>query len=247
MELVGSAAGQQVERVRERGEDRPRGTRARRCCEPGRLQTMARADGAAHAARRACRTARPPSSLARRIASASPGASRSITARVPSGVRSRGPKPVPPVVTTSPANPSARSRSATRDLVDAVGGDLVLDHRRSRRRSSRGDERSGRRGRRGCPRRRRRRRRAPWPRGDAHLGRGLTAARLGGAGSRAPRRRDRRRWKTALPDTRMSTPAAAATRRGVDVDAAVDLDLDRRGRARRSPCARRAPCRAPRG
>ena len=47
----------------------------------------------------------------RRISSPNPGASRSRTARVASGVTSRGPKPVPPVVTTR-ANPrwSARSR-----------------------------------------------------------------------------------------------------------------------------------------
>ena len=48
----------------------------------------------------------------RRIASASPGASRSITARVPSGVWSRGAEPVPPVVTTSPAKPSVISINA---------------------------------------------------------------------------------------------------------------------------------------
>ena len=42
-----------------------------------------------------------------RIASAMPGASRSMTARVASGVTSRSEKPVPPVVATS-----ARPRSA---------------------------------------------------------------------------------------------------------------------------------------
>ncbi len=47
---------------------------------------------------------------AERMASARPGASRSITARVASGVTSRGPNPVPPVVTTSGAR-EARSRS----------------------------------------------------------------------------------------------------------------------------------------
>ncbi len=46
------------------------------------------------------------------MASASPGASRSTTAFVPSGVRSRGVKPVPPVDTMTPANPSASSVSA---------------------------------------------------------------------------------------------------------------------------------------
>ena len=54
-----------------------------------------------------------PSGLTRRIASARPGASLSSTDRVPSGVRSRGPKPVPPVVTMRPWNPSARLRRAS--------------------------------------------------------------------------------------------------------------------------------------
>ena len=53
-----------------------------------------------------------PSGLTSRIASASPGASRSITSRVPSGVWSRGANPVPPVVTISPAKPSVISISA---------------------------------------------------------------------------------------------------------------------------------------
>ena len=43
-----------------------------------------------------------PSGLARRIASASPGAGRSITRTVASGVVSLGENPVPPVVTISP-------------------------------------------------------------------------------------------------------------------------------------------------
>jgi len=55
---------------------------------------------------------RPPALLAIRIDSARPGASRSSTALVPSGVRSRGPNPVPPVVTTSPEKPEVNSRSA---------------------------------------------------------------------------------------------------------------------------------------
>jgi hypothetical protein len=50
-------------------------------------------------------------SPAARITSASPGASRSITARVASGVTSRGPNPVPPVVTTRPWS-AASVRSA---------------------------------------------------------------------------------------------------------------------------------------
>ena len=57
-----------------------------------------------------------PSGLTSRIASASPGASRSMTARVPSGVWSRGANPVPPVVTTTPANPSVSVRSASATL-----------------------------------------------------------------------------------------------------------------------------------
>ncbi len=46
-----------------------------------------------------------------RISSANPGASRSTTAFVASGVTSRGPNPVPPVVTTSPWT-AASSRNA---------------------------------------------------------------------------------------------------------------------------------------
>ena len=71
-------------------------------------------------------------SLARRMASARPGASRSITMRVPSGVRSRGPNPVPPVVTTTPVKPGDEVAQRERDLVDAVGGHLVVDHRPAR-------------------------------------------------------------------------------------------------------------------
>ena len=48
---------------------------------------------------------------AARMSSARPGASRSITARVASGVTSRGPKPVPPVVTMRPVPRAARSLS----------------------------------------------------------------------------------------------------------------------------------------
>src|SRR5215212_8465094 len=47
------------------------------------------------------------------MASARPGASRSRTTLVPSGVWSRGPNPVPPVVTISPAKPSASSTTAS--------------------------------------------------------------------------------------------------------------------------------------
>ena len=46
-----------------------------------------------------------PKGLVARINSSRPGDSLSITCSVPSGVRSRGANPVPPVVTMSPANP----------------------------------------------------------------------------------------------------------------------------------------------
>ena len=49
------------------------------------------------------------------------------TARVPSGVQSRGPNPVPPVVTISPAKPSAMARNAPATLVDAVGDHPMVD------------------------------------------------------------------------------------------------------------------------
>ena len=70
---------------------------------------------------------RRPCGLTKRIASAIPGASRSITMRVPSGVWSRGANPVPPVVTIRPANPSVISDSAVGDGVGAVLGDVVGD------------------------------------------------------------------------------------------------------------------------
>ena len=88
--------------ARRRG--RPRGTRPRRPTTRGGCR-RAPAPTAPHTPRDSMPNARPPRSLARRIASARPGASRSTTACVPSGVRSRGPKPVPPVVTTRPAKP----------------------------------------------------------------------------------------------------------------------------------------------
>ena len=90
---------------------RPRGPRRRPTTEPGTLQTRA-APIAPQTPRDSIPNGRPSVLLAARIASARPGASRSIAARVPSGVRSRGPKPVPPVVTTRPAKPSVSSRRA---------------------------------------------------------------------------------------------------------------------------------------
>ena len=52
-----------------------------------------------------------PNGFTRRMASARPGAWRSRTERVPSGVWSLGPNPVPPVVTIRPWKPSASRRS----------------------------------------------------------------------------------------------------------------------------------------
>ena len=69
-----------------------------------------------------------PSGLTSRIASASPGASRSMTARVPSGVWSRGANPVPPVVTMTPANPSAQRAERLGHVVGAVGRHGVINH-----------------------------------------------------------------------------------------------------------------------
>ena len=108
---VRAAAGEQVEGVRRTRAGRPRGTRPRR--SPSRA-------GCRSAPGRRCRTRRatsmpkprPPASLAPPHRLGEARGLPSITARVPSGVRSRGPKPVPPVVTTSPAKPPARSRSA---------------------------------------------------------------------------------------------------------------------------------------
>src|SRR5579872_491377 len=78
--------------------------------EPGKLSTRALPFVPATARERR------PSGLTSLMASASPGASRSSTWRVPSGVWSRGPKPVPPVVTSSPTNPAdIASRAAATD------------------------------------------------------------------------------------------------------------------------------------
>ena len=56
-----------------------------------------------------------------RMASASPGASRSMTRRVASGVRSRGPRPVPPTVNTSAA-PCALSSSSVEAIASSSSG-----------------------------------------------------------------------------------------------------------------------------
>ena len=80
--------------------------------------------------------------LERRMASARPGAGRSTTSAVPSGVRSLGLKPVPPVVATRPVKPDANrvSSPATAatpsemvDLLDYLEARVLegLDHRRT--------------------------------------------------------------------------------------------------------------------
>ncbi len=62
-----------------------------------------------------------PSGLTSRIASARPGASLSSTIRVPSGVSSRGPKPVPPVVAIKPQKPDAIISSAAATSIEPSG------------------------------------------------------------------------------------------------------------------------------
>ena len=61
-----------------------------------------------------------------RIASAIPGASRSSTGRVASGVTSRGVNPVPPVVSTSELR-AGQVDDRVRDLVGLVRDDAPLD------------------------------------------------------------------------------------------------------------------------
>ena len=133
---MGVAAGEEVERVGDDGEDHlERLDRAAR--RPGRVARSGRPRSCPHTARDSIPKPRPPSSLTRRIASTRPGASRSITARVPSGVRSRGPKPVPPVVTTRPAKPRGHRAQRVGDgsmpsAVTACSDDVVARPRSSR-------------------------------------------------------------------------------------------------------------------
>jgi len=61
-----------------------------------------------------------------RMASAKPGTSVVTTSPVASGVTSRGPKPVPPLVTTSRASPARRaSVSATRPRSSATTSRVI--------------------------------------------------------------------------------------------------------------------------
>ena len=130
---------------------RRRGTPARRSTSPGRLSDEALADRAGHAGGRGGRAGWPGASPR-----PGPGASPLDARRaVPSGVRSRGPKPVPPVVTTRPAKPSVSSRERGGDAVDPVGDDPALDDVEAGRRRA-PPRRRRRSGPRGCRRRRRR-------------------------------------------------------------------------------------------
>ena len=198
-------------------------TRAARL--PGRLHDQRRAPACRRPHATACRSRGRRGSLALADRLGEPGRLALDPARVPSGVRSRGPKPVPPVVMISPAKPSVSSRSASRDRLDAVGDDAMLVDRRSPPRSS-------------APRA------PPDPSSrvpattpsetvstlarDA-LTRVLAAARIAAAAAA--------RIVGAEDAGARNEDVDAGLRRElrvVDLDAAVDLDLDRRGRARRS-------------
>ena len=101
---------QQLDRVRHHRQDRlERLANALRA--PRQVEHQRPADAPATARERAAIGVF--ASPAARISSASPGASRSITARVASGVTSRGPNPVPPVVTMSAWVPASSRRIAS--------------------------------------------------------------------------------------------------------------------------------------
>ena len=182
---------------------------------------------------------RRPSGLARRIASARPGASRSSTCEVPSGVRSRGPKPVPPVVTIKPGETVGQLRDHGRDRLDPVGDDPALDHLVPCGLEALGDRRA----------RASSRTPATTPSETVQT---LACSRTAGArracasGGRAPGRssgparqpptrpRGSRRtasagsgeWKTAEPATKQRRPGERGHRGGLLVDAAVHLEGD---------------------
>ena len=120
--LVRPLPRQEVEGVGDDVEHRIEASRRSPSVEPGVLRTSAAPTVPATA-----RDSRP-RGLTRRMASARPGASRSSAASVPSGVRSRGPNPVPPVVTTRPANPAQAATTARRHRLHAVGHGQALDH-----------------------------------------------------------------------------------------------------------------------
>ena len=97
---------------------------------PGEVEDQRRSQRAPATARESAAIGVCASPVAR-ISSARPGASRSITARVASGVTSRGPKPVPPVVTTSPfaAGQLPERRLDLRSLVRDHARDRHLEPR----------------------------------------------------------------------------------------------------------------------
>ena len=143
--LVRGAAGQQ-RRARAAGAAAGRRSRCARPwgCRAGSRSGRSRASRPVRArARRAASAAAP----SRRRCSAIPGASRSITSSVASGVTSRAARPVPPVVTTSAAA-AAASRSAvaiaSRSSATTRGPATERPASRSSRQAS-GPERSSRR------------------------------------------------------------------------------------------------------
>ena len=96
--VLRGAVGEEVEGVGEDVEDGLQGL-DRAGGRAGGVEDEGGADGAGRGPGQAALVG-----VGRPMASARPGAGGGGRAAVPSGVRSRGPKPVPPVVTTSPAN-----------------------------------------------------------------------------------------------------------------------------------------------
>ena len=219
---------------------RPRGTRRPRSSEPGRLQTSACAHRAADAAATASRTGRPPRvagrahrlGQARRLAvEHGPGAFGREVAGPEAGAAGRDDQPGEPggqvaqrarrrrrrrrrltrwSTTSKPASAQPGDERRPRLVVARARGDAVGDGQHLRRG--------------GVIRIGADARQAPWARPP----RGSAAAAASGSSA----------WKIALPATRMSAPAAAARGAVVDVDAAVDLDLDGQPARRRRRGAR---------
>ena len=119
-----SSPGEQLDRV---AEDVRHGLERFHCTPggPRDVEDEAAAAGSRHAA------GERPSGLTERMASARPGASRSITAHVASGVTSVGEDPVPPAVTTSPPNPVDSSAERPRPGRSHLG--QPADRRRGNR------------------------------------------------------------------------------------------------------------------
>ena len=205
--------------------------------EPGRLQISARPRVPA-TARDSMPKPRPPASLARRIASTIPGASRSMhragafgreVARAEAGAAGRDDQPREAVgeLGAAPSATASTPSRVTRCVDHLVAGrGEPLDERAAARVVA-------------------------GPAGDTvgdgqHLGRerhrseqASRISRAAAAGSSAP--------KMPVPDTRMSTPASAARcALSILMPPSISISTGER-RARRSRRARRAPCRAPRG